>query len=106
MQTDRLGQTCLYMAARKGHLHAVRLLEACGGEDLLLLAHVDGSTCLVASALGGHLQTVNFLLSFGGARLLSATRAWEERTKSSVVAECERLGHSEVAATLAQAMNA
>lgn len=106
MQTDGVGQTCLYIAARKGHLHAVRLLAACGGEELLLRAHVDGSTCLAASALEGHLETVDFLLAFGGARLLSATRAWEETTSFSVVAECERLGHTEVAAALAQGLDA
>lgn len=74
-------ESCLFGAAKKGHVHVVReLLEfaqnARKQNELLMLTTCDGYSCLYAAVAYGHLDVVNELLRVGGRDLAMLPNIW------------------------------
>jgi ankyrin repeat protein len=74
-------ESCLYAAAKKGHVHVVLellqfALRTKKQNELLMLTTLDGYSCLYAAVQEGHLDVVNALLPAGGRDLLMLPNMW------------------------------
>jgi ankyrin repeat protein len=74
-------ESCLYAAAKKGHVHVVLellqfALRTKKQNELLMLTNLDGYSCLYAAVQEGHLDVVNALLPAGGRDLLMLPNMW------------------------------
>ena len=74
-------ESCLFGAAKKGHVHVVRELlqfaqNARKENELLMLTNCDGYSCLYAAVAYGHLDVVNELLGVGGRDLVMLPNMW------------------------------
>ena len=74
-------ESCLFGAAKKGHVHVVRELlqfaqDTGKQNELLMLTNCDGYSCLYAAVAYGHLHVVNELLRVGGRDLAMLPNMW------------------------------